>query len=171
MEYYKNTEINDLPGETWRVAPTFNRYEVSNLGRIAVIQKGVKKILRQCFNQAYLVVGLTNDENKRKTVRVHRIVADTFLSKQKTDEILEVNHKDRVKTNNQVDNLEWSTHRNNCQHMFATGQRIIKVTPEIVRHVRSLKETGIQQQEIASSLNLSNSTISEILSGKKWHYI
>lgn len=171
MEYYKNTEINDLPGETWRTAPTFNTYQVSNFGRVKSLQKnGTQIIKRQCFNQSYLVIGLSQ-KGKTKTVRVHRLVADTYLEKPESNEPLEVNHKDRIKTNNCIDNLEWTTHSKNCQDMFATGLRTIKVTPEIVRHIRSLRETGMQVQIIAQNLELSLSLVSDIINGKKWHYI
>lgn len=45
---------------------------------------------------------------------VHRLVAKFFISNPNQYE--EVNHKDRNKSNNHIDNLEWVTHQQNIQH-------------------------------------------------------
>jgi hypothetical protein len=49
-----------------------------------------------------------------KDVLVHRIVAEQFLDKAHTTET--VNHKNKDKSDNCVDNLEWATHSENMIH-------------------------------------------------------
>ena len=58
---------------------------------------------------------------KRKSVRVHRLVAQAFLERQQHQ--IEVNHKDGNPKNNHVSNLEWCTHRENMIHACRTGLR------------------------------------------------
>lgn len=57
--------------------------------------------------------------NKSKIIRVHRIVAKTFLVLK--ENVKEVNHKDGNKENNCISNLEWITHQENMIHAYKNG--------------------------------------------------
>ena len=81
-------------------------YEVSNLGRV----KSKRKILKP-INGEYLKVGLSKN-GIQKTLYVHRLVAETFLGKSN----LQVNHKDEDKHNNNIENLEFVTHKENMNY-------------------------------------------------------
>lgn len=81
-------------------------YEVSNLGRV----KSKRKILKP-INGEYLKVGLSKN-GIQKTLYIHRLVAETFLGKSN----LQVNHKDEDKHNNNIENLEFVTHRENMNY-------------------------------------------------------
>jgi len=61
----------------------------------------------------YRKVNLSNG-SKNKTIAVHRLVAETFLTKPRGSNV--VNHIDGDKSNNKLSNLEWTTHRGNSQH-------------------------------------------------------
>ena len=94
-------------------------YLVSNLGRI----KGVKsqRIRRQILNpNGYLVVGVSfGSRDLQATIKVHRVVAETFIPKICGKEY--VNHIDCNKENNHADNLEWCTASENTQHASDHG--------------------------------------------------
>jgi hypothetical protein len=49
--------------------------------------------------------------------RLHRLVAQTYIDNPNCSP--EVNHLDRDKTNNKVDNLEWCTRQRNAEHTLA----------------------------------------------------
>ena len=162
---YKNLSEIDLNGEVWKQIPNFSLYQVSNYGRVKIIKSN--KIIRQNFSREYLIIGITNDKKVRKTVRVHRLVALTF--KPNNNPKLEVNHINSVKSDNRVDNLEWTTHKSNCEKSFTSGNYSVKLTPEIVVEIKKLLQQGtIKQIDIAKQFNISTATISEINTGKKW---
>lgn len=63
--------------------------------------------------QGYLYVNLYTGR-KRATKRVHRLVAEAFVSNPENKP--QVNHIDEDKENNTAENLEWVTCKENCNH-------------------------------------------------------
>lgn len=74
----------------------------------------------------YLIVALKKD-GTRKNMYVHRIVAEAFIKKGNSGEV--VNHKDYDKTNNRVDNLEWVTQKDNVRHSKSHMHKLHKTVP------------------------------------------
>ena len=75
------------------------------------------RIMKQRLNVfGYPVVILVKDK-KQKGYMVHRLVAETFISN--PNNLPFVNHKDEIKTNNHVSNLEWCTAEYNVN--YGTG--------------------------------------------------
>lgn len=106
--------------EEWRdVVGYEGLYQVSNKGRVRSLnyrQKNETHIIRLCLNnKGYLMAGLTKDGHL-KTIVVHRLVAKAFIPN--PNKLPQINHKDEVKTNNTVDNLEWCTNKYN--HDYGT---------------------------------------------------
>lgn len=112
--------------EIWRPVKEYEGYyEVSNLGRVRSIDRVVvDKTGRRQFKkgtllnyrpdrQGYCIVSLSINR-KYKTKCVHTLVADAFIPN--PDNLPQVNHKDEVKSNNCVDNLEWCTAKYNANY-------------------------------------------------------
>jgi hypothetical protein len=59
----------------------------------------------------------------KKVCRVHRLVAQAWLPTDPDPERTDINHKDGIKTNFSLDNLEWCTPAENSAHAHATGLR------------------------------------------------
>lgn len=132
--------MSDIQEEIWKDIIGFEGlYQVSNLGRVRGVERcinwrGSKKIIKGCIKaqiydkRGYPKVGLSKD-GKYEVLLVHRLVAKAFIPI--PDELkqyigtrnLQVNHKDEVKTNNCVYNLEWCTNEYNYHY----GTRIERV--------------------------------------------
>lgn len=115
--------------EIWKDVKEYEGlYQVSNYGRVKSIsyfnhanKKSYprNKILKPLKNEkGYLRIDLAKN-GKSKKVRIHRLVAQTFISN--PNNYQEVNHIDGNKQNNRVDNLEWCTHSYNMKHAVKLG--------------------------------------------------
>ena len=120
--------------EIWRTAIVNGEvyeglYKVSNLGKILSLNyrnTGKADLMTPSDNgHGYFQVGLRKN-GETNWCLVHRLVAETFLPNPENKP--EVNHKDEDKTNNFVflnedgsvdkekSNLEWKSHKDNCNH-------------------------------------------------------
>ena len=115
--------------EVWKdIVGYEGKYQVSNLGYIKSLEmwtgdKYIKrdKILRGSLsNNGYLYVSLCKG-GKAKKYKVNRLVAQAFIENPYNLPI--TNHIDGDKTNNCVDNLEWTTQSENLKHSYRTGLR------------------------------------------------
>ena len=96
----------------------FDNYLVSNFGRIYNVKK--ESFLNGYLNEfGYRKTKLKNNEGQIKSLSIHRLVMLAFVPN--PDNKPQVNHKDGVKINNNISNLEWNTARENIVHSFETG--------------------------------------------------
>ena len=102
--------------DQWVKTPTNPNYIVSNTGKIR--REGSDRGLSVRDRKGYLSVDLY-ENSKRKTERVHRLVAEAFVPN--PDNKPYVNHKDGNKHNNNASNLEWVTSKENCRHAWNNG--------------------------------------------------
>lgn len=110
--------------EIWKSIQGYEElYEVSNLGNVRSLDRVIKsrhngttirkgRVLTPFYEEkkGYYQVRLSKN-GKNKTFRIHRLVALAFL--ENPFNYTDVNHKDEVKTNNKVNNLEWCTRKYN----------------------------------------------------------
>lgn len=111
--------------ETWKPVVGYEGlYEVSDLGRVkkvartitladGTIKKVDERILKPSDSNGYQIVGLYRN-GVSKSNWVHRLVAQAFIPN--PNKLPEVNHKDEIKANNNLDNLEWVSHRDNSNY-------------------------------------------------------
>jgi len=165
-----DTNIDILEDEIWKVITQFPDYEVSSKGRIKYpIRKGNTPYKKRITyggtcGTGYKTFSFRNDKINFKTV-IHRIVAIEFIENERNCKI--VNHKDGIKTNNDVQNLEWCTNSQNTQHAhdnnLISGKRKIyqlDINNNIINKWNSIKEAY-------EKLNLSRTAINGVLNGRK----
>ena len=90
---------------TERHKPIYDKYTISTFG--IIFSKHVNRPLKpKTTPDNYLQIGLIIC-GKRKFFSVHRLVAEAFLPNPENKKT--VNHKNRNKQDNRVENLEWAT--------------------------------------------------------------
>ena len=93
--------------------PNYDGYFASRDGNVYSGRTGkLINIGHSCDKDGYLKVMLIAKNGKHKHLRKHRVIALTFLGASD----LMVNHKNGIKTDNRVENLEYVTERENQSH-------------------------------------------------------
>lgn len=120
--------------EIWKTIPnTNNRYKVSNTGKIKSYLGGKGKLMAlRVHPKGYIRVGLMTNK-KRKERTVHSIVVEVFLNHKQNGMKSMVNHIDKDRTNNHLDNLEIVTNEENLKDKRNNG---------ILNGVFQIKSTG-----------------------------
>ena len=98
----------------------FDNYLINKDG-VIIRKKDNLIIIHTYTKDKYHSVKLINNNGKRKTLRVHRLVALTFIDN--PNNLPEVNHKDGNKEHNFVNNLEWISSSNNQKHAYKNNLR------------------------------------------------
>ena len=113
----------------------------------------LKKMKQSRDSNGYKNINLWNN-GKGKTYNVHRLVAETYIPN--PDNLPEVNHKDEDKTNNNVANLEWSTHADNVQHSLAKSYIVENVRTgerQTIFNLRAFcRDTGLNRSSLWKTL-------------------
>ena len=141
--------------EVWMIIPAYPSYQISNLGRVKSFKSNKIRILRNIKGKiGYYVIELCN--NGSKILFIHRLVALAFIPNPLNKCC--INHKNGIKTDNRVENLEWVTYSENNQHAYDTGLKkewlkpvkIIDLDlefPSIVSCVKWLKANNFDKAE------------------------
>lgn len=163
--------------EVWKKIKGFEGYyEISNLGNVKSIDRVVKnglnserkikeRILKNNISKTgYFVVGLKNNNN-RKTLKTHRLIAIHFIDN--PDRKGFVNHKNGIKTDNSIFNLEWVTIKENNIHAELNGLK----NDSGVNNSRStiskedvifIRKSNLKLKELSKLFNICESGISKI---------
>lgn len=169
--------------EVWKDIENYPNYQVSNYGNVKskerITNVGIKN-QKQCVRKerllkqqkdhnGYLYVRLYN-ENGWKYFKIHILVAKTFIPNLLNEPT--VDHIDRNKDNNKIDNLRWASHivqANNkdktkiIENMKIVGKKPYKNRSEKVKQY-DLENNFIKEwsssREASKTLNISETAIS-----------
>lgn len=115
--------------EIWKCINGYDgKYQISSNGRVRSLNfnKTEETVILKQSSDTYGYKQVTLYKNgKRKTYKVHRLVAETFISN--PNKYPQVNHKDENKENNSVKNLEFCTEQYNINY----GTRNERVSKEL----------------------------------------
>ena len=156
INYDKLEKISE-PGENWKFLIDENRkknenFVVSNFGRIYSTKHN--KIVKLYHNKGtgynYFFVNEYRDKNY-DTMNVHRAVALSWLPypNDLKDDYAVVDHKNEVKTDNRVTNLQWISQQENTTRATSQERRIesLKKTIEL-KHKEAQIQELIQENKI-----------------------
>lgn len=176
--------MKDNAREVWKPVRGYEKlYSVSNMGRIRcdIDKRSSKKgkILKiSTFSRGYKGVGLFNGSNK-KNYTVHKIVCEAFISKYPRN--MQINHKNRIKSDNRLINLEYVTPKENVLHSFKVGTRntnkgelngMSKLNRNKIFDIRKMYKTcNFTHKNISILFNISRTNITNIINKKAWKYL
>lgn len=171
-----------MKNEEWKIIDGYDGlYQVSNYGNIKSFKRkggSYGKILKPIKNtKGYLWVRLCKNKIS-KGYLIARLVLLNFLPYKNSD-ILQVNHLDGIKTNNNLSNLQWCTSSENITHAYKTGLKdykgesnpCAKLSEKDILEIRFLLKRNISQKNIAQKYGVHRTIISRIKSNKIWKHI
>lgn len=179
------SEQLSLPFPEWRDIPGYEGlYQVSNTGLIYSLR--LNKVLSlKPQKSGYVPVQLRKD-GRGKHTRIHCLVMLAFVGPSE----LHVNHKNGIKTDNRLENLEYVTRSENLRHAVRVlGRKLgfktktlrdrirgeqhgqAKLTEEKVREIRRLAESGISSPKIAAMFGTTRSNVRFIVKRKAWKHV
>lgn len=165
----------------WKVIKNYPNYSVSNTGLVK--NNKSNRVLKPWISQGgYYILRLGNSTNKA----IHRLVAETFIINFKNKK--DVNHKNGIKLDNNVKNLEWTTRSENCQHSYdnglstyrpfghknSTGSKncMAKLSESDIITIRRLRNSkNMTYSEIAKIYGVNQATIGYIVTNKTWKHV
>ena len=155
-----------------------NLYQISNCGRVKSSKRkgtlgGIMK--PQPDTKGYLRIRI-HKNNVGSTYKIHRLVAQHFIPNPQNKP--QVNHLDRVKTNNNDWNLEWATSKENAIHKhktlnvkgeknnfsILTEKEVLEIRSKYIPHKYTLKM-------LANEYKVSKSAITMIVTNRNWKHL
>lgn len=162
-----------------RYLPINDIYSVSDTG--SVINTLTERNLKlTTHHSGYITVTLRTGYTKPSTFRVHRLVAQAFIINPESK--LEVNHKDRDKANNKLENLEWCTAKENTAHVRALGFKGYsfkngEVNPQSklseieAKEILRLAALNLDLTSLSTMFKVHLDTIENIVKGRSWKHL
>ena len=165
-------------------------YEVSSFGVVRSVGRFVKQSNGRSLRTVLGCVKTPNidksgyhsvhlyKEGKLKKFYIHRLVASAFLKNLMN--LPQVNHKNGIKSENCVSNLEWCTPSENCSHAIANklyerarGEAAgnSKITESDVREIRRAASSGITHKSLSSQYGIGREAIRRIVNLQRWKHV
>jgi len=176
--------IDQYQNERWKriefegIHPEENVH-VSDFGRIRSFKTSRKggKIIGGSWLSGYNILVLRMVDEKRKTVFIHKLVAEYFVKPSSKDAEFVI-HIDYDRKNNHFTNLKWvnrrqlSNHRKNDDDYDKKKVRNSKLTEtQVIRLKKMLKRGTIKPYRLAQQFGITHTQLNRIRNGENWGHI
>lgn len=149
--------------------PEYKSYIISECGK--VFRNG-KELKTRVTKFGYVQTWVT-ENSVTKYKFIHRLVAETFLPK--PEQGYEINHKNGIKTDNNLSNLEWVKRQDNINHAWESGlykkaenSPNAKLKNSDIPIIKQLKSEGLSYNKIGKKFGVNHATIRNICNGSNW---
>lgn len=119
----------------------YSNYKINKKG--IIINKN-NMIMNYNINNGYYILELKADDNTYKTLKVHRLVALTFLENPNNYDL--VNHIDENRMNNNVENIQWCNHKQNISH--SQGKKVNQINIETNKIIKTFNTVNDAYREL-----------------------
>lgn len=173
--------------EVWRDCVGIPDYQVSSLGRVRSLDRIVpvnhptagflekhmrgRSMTSRNNGHGYSMVCI-----RGVSMSVHRLVATAFIPNPENKP--QTNHKNGIRTDNRVENLEWATQEENIQHSRKVlGQSIgeshycARLTESDILDIRSVYAFGARISDIGKAYDYDISNVWAIVNRRIWRHI
>lgn len=158
-----------------KTIPGYEGYQISTDGRHILLTASGRFIAQQKTRKGYMRVKIRNADGS-KAFMVHRLVCLTYLPN--PDSYSQVNHKNGIKDDNRLENLEWCSGSMNQQHAYDMGLKVqqvgedhgrAKLTWASVATIRELYKSGEHTfNSLAAQFGVCKSNIEYIVKNRTW---
>lgn len=186
--------VEELNQEVWKDIPGFEGfYQASDLGRFRALNRAIVRsngiienkpgriLKNNYYSNGYIQLILYVDKIRSNFI-AHRVIAEIFIPNPNNKDT--VNHKNGIKNDLRVSNLEWCTRSENSCHAYRTG--LSKANPKKGEDNSRTKLTNLEALEIRRTYRpgkvnkpvfekykdkISKSGFNKIARGETWKHI
>ena len=148
------------------------RYCISSKGRVFDKRHNEVKAI-QDNGSGYKKTAFSLPGGRLVNRYVHRLVAIAFIHNH--ENLPQVGHKDHNKENNCVENLYWTTQKQNTRDGIEAGRinakkrgKTNQLTPQQIKEVAFKRFGKMGVNEIAISMGLPRTTVSSVINGRSY---
>lgn len=166
--------------EIWKKCEIAPNYEISSFGNVRrafLNGERINRLLKPYIHSnGYGEVHLS----KVGKQSIHRLVLQTFIGPAPIN--TEANHKNGIKMDNRIENLEWITRSENMKHAYRNGLilnlnkkgskngRAIVSENDIISIIK-MRQEGFVLREISNKFGICISAVNNIIKGKSWRHV
>lgn len=159
----------------WKKLKEFPNFEINQEAVVrSIANKQIKAAYSNKLRRGYMYIRF-----RTRNIMLHRLVAETFIPN--NDNFPVVHHQDFDVTNNNVSNLEWTTHKGNSEYSKNAGRMFSAVgekcgnsklkNKQVILIKKDLKDKKLTYKEIALKYETNYSNIAHIARGSRWGHL